>query len=106
MRAGFLLHRSTNLHTATFFSFGREGDVPVSRNRPGKLFRVNPNLSTEEALSNACEILESPASATYQSTEDMPATSHKVVLAGVRLIEMAQVLVEAVLEWEEGRSCR
>ncbi|WP_447776706.1 DUF6124 family protein [Pseudomonas chlororaphis] len=88
------------------YLFPTANDIPVPHTRPGKLFRVDPNLSTEEALSNACEILESAASATYQSTEDMPVTSRKVVLAGVRLIEMAQVLVEAVLEREEGRSCR
>ncbi|WP_420794108.1 DUF6124 family protein [Pseudomonas chlororaphis] len=63
-------------------------------------------MSTEEALSNACEILESAASGTYQSIDDMLVTSRKVVLAGVRLIEMTQVLVEAVLAREEGSGRR
>ncbi|WP_053269513.1 DUF6124 family protein [Pseudomonas chlororaphis] len=88
------------------YLFPTANNAPVPRHCPGTLFRVDPNLSTEEALSNACEILESAASATYQSIEDMPVASRKVVLVGVRLIEMAQVLVEAVLEREEGRGRR
>ncbi|AMS17111.1 hypothetical protein A3218_23465 [Pseudomonas chlororaphis] len=43
------------------YLFPTANDIPVPHTRPGKLFRVDPNLSTEEALSNACEILESAA---------------------------------------------
>ncbi|CRM59963.1 DUF6124 family protein [Pseudomonas sp. 25 R 14] len=65
-----------------------------------KLFTVRAGLSTEEALSNACEILESAAASAYDCTEHLEGSSRKQVLAVVQLIEIAQLLVDAALHRE------
>ena len=65
-----------------------------------KLFTVRAGLSTEEALSNACEMLESAAVSAYDCTEHLEGSSRKQVMAVVQLIEMAQLLVEAALHRE------
>ena len=59
-----------------------------------KRFTVRTGLGTEEALSNASEILESAAVSAYDCS------SRKQVLAVVQLIEMAQLLVDAALNRE------
>ena len=64
------------------------------------LFTVRAGLSTEEALSNACEMLESAAVSAYDCTEHLEGSSRKQVMAVVQLIEMAQLLVEAALHRE------
>ncbi|SUD43603.1 Uncharacterised protein [Pseudomonas fluorescens] len=61
---------------------------------------VRAGLSTEEALSNACEMLESAAVSAYDCTEYLEGSSRKQVMAVVQLIEMAQLLVEAALHRE------
>ncbi|QJI27980.1 DUF3077 domain-containing protein [Pseudomonas sp. ADAK18] len=65
-----------------------------------KLFTVRTGLSTEEALSNASEILESAAVSAYDCTGHLEGSSRKQVLAVVQLIEMAQLLVDAALNRE------
>jgi len=65
-----------------------------------KLFTVRTDLSIEEALSNASEILESAVASAYDCTEHLDDSSRKQVLAVVQLVEMAQLLVDAALNRE------
>jgi len=63
-----------------------------------KLFCVADDIGTEEALTNATEILSSALQTAYQCAEDPVSTQSPVIMALAQLIENAQALVDAVLE--------
>ncbi|MEO8488576.1 DUF3077 domain-containing protein [Pseudomonas sp.] len=65
---------------------------------PRKLFHVGTDVSTEEALTNASEILSSALQTAYQSAENPDSTQSLVIMGIAQLIETAQALVDAVLE--------
>ena len=63
-----------------------------------KIFRVADDVGTEEALTNATEILSSALQTAYQCAEDPRGAQSPVIMALAQLIENAQALVDAVLE--------
>ncbi|MCK3825812.1 DUF3077 domain-containing protein [Pseudomonas sp. W2Aug9] len=65
---------------------------------PRKIFHVGTDVGTEEALTNATEILSSALQTAYQCAEDPHSTQSPVIMALAQLIENAQALVDAVLE--------
>ena len=67
---------------------------------PNIIFSVRPGLSTEAALSNASEMLESAPACAYDCAEHLDGSSRKQVLAVVQMVEIAQLLVGAALERE------
>ncbi|WP_221928145.1 DUF6124 family protein [Pseudomonas simiae] len=64
------------------------------------MFTVRPGLSTEAALSNASEMLESAAVCAYDCAEHLDGPSLKKVLAVVQMVEIAQLLVDEALNRE------
>ena len=67
---------------------------------PNLIFTVRPGLSTEAALSNASEMLESATVCAYDCAEHLDGSGRKQVLAVVQMIEIAQLLVDEVLNRE------
>ncbi|WP_395608435.1 DUF6124 family protein [Pseudomonas sp. B22129] len=67
---------------------------------PDIIFTVRPGLSTEVALSNASEILESATVCAYDCAERVEGSNRKQVLAVVQMIEIAQLLVNETLNQE------
>ncbi|QOQ72816.1 DUF3077 domain-containing protein [Pseudomonas poae] len=67
---------------------------------PNLIFTVRPGLSTEVALSNASEMLESATVCAYDCVEHLDGSSRKQVLAVVQMIEIAQLLVDQALSRE------
>ncbi|WDU60579.1 DUF6124 family protein [Pseudomonas poae] len=67
---------------------------------PNLLFTVRPGLSTEAALSNASEMLESATVCAYDCAEHLEGIGRKQVLAVVQMIEIAQLLVDQALNRE------
>lgn len=67
---------------------------------PDVIFTVRPGLSTEAALSNASEMLESAAVCAYDCAEHLDGPSLKKVLAVVQMVEIAQLLVNEALNRE------
>ena len=67
---------------------------------PNLIFTVRPGLSTEVALSNASEMLESATVCAYDCAEHLGGTGRKQVLAVVQMIEIAQLLVDQALNRE------
>jgi hypothetical protein len=67
---------------------------------PDVIFSVRPGLSTETALSNASEMLESATACAYDCAEHLDGASRKRVLAVVQMVEIAQLLVDQALERE------
>ncbi|WP_455824288.1 DUF6124 family protein [Pseudomonas graminis] len=67
---------------------------------PNVIFSVRPGLSTEAALSNASEMLESATVCAYDCAERVEGSSRKQVLAVVQMIEIAQLLVDQALNQE------
>ena len=63
-------------------------------------FIVRPGLSTEAALSNASEMLESATVCAYDCAEHLDGQSRKQVLAVVQMIELAKLLVDEALNQE------
>lgn len=113
--AGCLTSRLTNLRTAYHLSFGHEGGGSINvrsftmkkptPNPPEKahghpLFCVRPDLSTEEALSNASEILENAVITGHSAAEHMHGLHREQLMTLVQTVEMAQMLVEAALARE------
>ena len=64
------------------------------------IFSVRPGLSTEAALSNASEMLESATVCAYDCAEHLDGSSRKQVLAVVQMVEIAQLLVDQALNRE------
>lgn len=64
------------------------------------LFCVRPNLSTEHALSNASEILESAVVTAHGAAEHMSGVHREQLMTLAQSVEMAQMLVEAALARE------
>lgn len=67
---------------------------------PDVIFTVRPGLSTEAALSNASEMLDSAAACAYDCAEHLDRQSRNKVLAVVQMVEIAQLLVEEALNRE------
>lgn len=67
---------------------------------PDLIFSVRPGLSTEAALSNASEMLESATVCAYDCAEQVEGASRKHVLAVVQMIEIAKLLVDDALNRE------
>ncbi|MBV4512805.1 DUF3077 domain-containing protein [Pseudomonas sp. SWRI22] len=67
---------------------------------PDVIFTVRPGLSTEAALSNASEMLESATVCAYDCAEQLDGQRRKHVLAVVQMIEIAQLLVDEALNRE------
>ncbi|AZE95418.1 hypothetical protein C4J96_3308 [Pseudomonas orientalis] len=67
---------------------------------PDVIFTVRPGLSTEAALSNASEMLESATVSAYDCAEQVDGASRKHVLAVVQMIEIAKLLVDDALNRE------
>lgn len=76
-------------------------DKPVLE-MPQSLFKVNPDLSAEEALTTACEILQSIIATSYETAESLNGSRRKLALASVHLAEIAYTLVDSVLEKKYG----
>ncbi|MGZ0718104.1 DUF6124 family protein [Pseudomonas palleroniana] len=67
---------------------------------PDIIFTVRPGLSTEAALSNASEMLESATACAYDCAEHLDGSNRKQVLAVVQMIEIAQLLEDDALSRE------
>lgn len=67
---------------------------------PDVIFTVRPGLTTEAALSNASEMLDSAAVFAYDCAEHLDGPSRKKVLAVVQMVEIAQLLVDEALNRE------
>ncbi|WP_460135329.1 DUF6124 family protein [Pseudomonas sp. S1_E04] len=65
------------------------------------LFCVRSDLSTEELLSNASEIIETAAVTGHEAAQHMQGVHREQLMTLVQSVEMAQILVEAAL----GREC-
>lgn len=74
-----------------------DGQKPIL-NLPLSLFRASPDLSAEEALTTACELLQSVIATSYETAENLNGSRRKLALAAVHLAEMAHTLVDSVLE--------
>jgi len=57
-----------------------------------------PHTNDEEALTAACEILQSAIATAYESADNLDGSRRKLALAVMHLIDMAHTLVESVLE--------
>ncbi|MGE1156840.1 DUF6124 family protein [Pseudomonas kitaguniensis] len=64
------------------------------------LFCVRPDLSTEEALSNASEILENAVITGHEAAEHMHGVHREQLMTLVQSAEIAHMLVEAALARE------
>lgn len=73
---------------------GQKPSVDVSPS----LFTASPDLSAEEALTTACELLQSVIATSYETAENLNGSLRKLALAAVHLAEMAHTLVDSVLE--------
>ncbi|MEX5595002.1 DUF6124 family protein [Pseudomonas orientalis] len=67
---------------------------------PDVIFSIRPGLSTEAALSNASEMLESATVCAYDCAEHVDGANRKHVLAVVQMIEIAKLLVDDALNRE------
>ncbi|NJJ57747.1 DUF6124 family protein [Pseudomonas sp. B14(2022)] len=67
---------------------------------PDVIFTVRPGLSTEAALSNASEMLESATVCAYDCAERLDSHNRRQVLAVVQMIEIAPLLVDEALNRE------
>lgn len=72
----------------------------TSQTTKNLIFTVRPGLSTEVALSNASEMLESATVFAYDCAEHLDGSSRKQVLAVVQMVEIAQLLVDQALNRE------
>ncbi|WP_411379314.1 DUF6124 family protein [Pseudomonas sp. MPB26] len=67
---------------------------------PNLIFTIRPGLSTEAALCNASEMLESATVCGYDCAEQLEGSGRKHVLAVVQMVEIARLLVDEALNRE------
>lgn len=68
---------------------------------PEKVFNARPDLSAEEALTTAYELLDGAGAIAYEAADSLDGTHRKLGMALVHLIEMAQTLVDTALAREQ-----
>ena len=73
------------------------GSDDISQTPPNLIFTFRSGLSTEAALSNASEMLESATVCAYDCAEHLDGTGRKQVLAVVQMMEIAHLLVDETL---------
>ncbi|TLP57306.1 MULTISPECIES: DUF6124 family protein [Pseudomonas] len=86
--------------------------VPDTTHRPfGKcdaghppLFSVNPNINAQDALTHAAEYLRSAYDVGYKALEHMDDVGKSLQWANLQGIELAEGLVEAMLDGIEDRA--
>ena len=69
--------------------------MPVSN---GALFAINPDISQEEALVHASELLRSAAATAYESASSHQGNHRDLAFSVVYLIDMAKAMVERSLQ--------
>lgn len=74
------------------------GEEKPVKDLPQPLFKVSPDICAEEALTTACEILQSLIATSYETADSLNGSRRKLALAAVHLAEMAHTLVDSVLE--------
>ncbi len=76
-----------------------KNDPPCTKS-PSRAFNVRLGLNTEEALSNASEILASIIAIGYEDTFTLTEPQRSKNLGVLQLVELAQMLVDQALERE------
>jgi hypothetical protein len=66
-----------------------------------KVFNARPDLSAEEALTTAYELLDGAAAIAYEAADSLDGNHRKLGISLVHLIEMAQTLVDSALAREQ-----
>lgn len=72
----------------------------TSQTPPHLIFTIRPDLSTEAALCNASEMLESATVCGYDCAEHLEGSGRKQVRAVVQMVEIARLLVDEALNRE------
>lgn len=65
------------------------------------LFQINRNVSQEEALVHASDLLRCAAATAYESANNLPGTSRDLALSVVHMIDMAKALVDRALDGDQ-----
>lgn len=105
-RAGFVrFHRSTNLRTATAFSFSSDEVAARARNLTmvtdsTTLFHVAPDASSETLLSNSFETFTSVSTLLLDLSEDLSGKHRDIALAIHQLSELGVLLTAKLLDRE------
>ena len=89
---------AAQLGRSHFQSHAQPGEKQLINSLPESLFITRPNLSAEEALTTAYEVLEAAIATAYQSAEHQDGSNRQLALAVVHLAEMAHTLVASALD--------
>ncbi|MHC8318759.1 DUF6124 family protein [Pseudomonas sp. LB3P31] len=73
---------------------------PAVSAEPGetRFFEVNHNVSSEEALVHASDLMRCAATIAYESAVNLQGTSRHLALSTVHLIDMARAMVDRSLK--------
>lgn len=74
-----------------------KNDLPINA-ASSSVFKVRAELSSEEALTNASELLASAVSMGYHGAFELVGAQRDKALGILQLVEMAQMLVDQTLE--------
>ncbi len=66
-----------------------------------RFFAVNKNLSSEEALVHASDLMRCAASIAYESASNLQGASRDLTLSTVHLIDMARAMVDRSLNGDK-----
>ncbi|SEM68188.1 Protein of unknown function [Pseudomonas sp. ok272] len=64
-------------------------------------FEINPNISREEALVHASDLLRCAAATAYESANNRLGTSRDLALSVVHMIDMAKTMVDGSLDRDQ-----
>jgi hypothetical protein len=73
---------------------------PAAAEEPGEVrfFEVNPNVSNEEALVRASDLMRCAAATAYESASQLQGAARDLAFSAVHMIDMAKALVDRTLE--------
>jgi len=78
-------------------------DEPPCSDIEGKLFAVRDNLSAEEAMIHASDLLRCAAATAYESASAQQGPARDLAFSAVYMVDMAKALVDRVVNAERRR---
>lgn len=73
-------------------------NTPSALSAPHRLFAVRPDISAEDALTHASELLRCATSTAYEAADNLRGAQRDHAMSVMHLVEMAQAMVDGLLD--------
>lgn len=81
-------------------------NTPSALSAPHRLFSMRPDISAEDALSHASELLRCATSTAYEAADNLYGAQRDHAMSVMHLVEMAQAMVDGLLDRKQVECAR